>query len=115
MYIQHNDFRIARKRSHLTQTDFAFILNLYDHNTVSNWERGANRPLLESLLSYHLIFDLPIDDFFKEQKKIIAETLSNRIPLLIQQLKSEKPDFKQKLRIEFLESVLTKITAQANQ
>jgi transcriptional regulator with XRE-family HTH domain len=111
MHIQHNDLRIARKRSQLTQTDLSFILDLYDYNTVSKWEHGQHRPALESLLSYHLIFDLPIEAFFDGQKKAIAEILCKRIPLRIHQLQSENPDHQQKLRIAFLETVLTKITA----
>ena len=113
MFIQHNDLRVARKRSHLTQTDLAFILNLYDYNTVGKWEKGLHRPVLESLLSYHIVFEMPIDSFFAEQKKAIFETLSKRIPLRINQLNSENPDHQQKLRIAFLESVLSKISAPA--
>ena len=112
MFIQHNDLRVARKRSHLTQTDFAFILNLYDYNTVGLWEKGAHRPQLESLLSYHIVFEMPIDLFFAEQKKAIIETLCKRIPLRINQLKSGNPDHQQQMRIAFLESVLTRISAQ---
>ena len=111
MFIHHNDLRIARKRSRLTQTDLAIILQLTDHNTVSKWELGLHRPSLESLLSYNLIFDLPIEAFFEQKKTAIAETLTKQIQAHINALKSLNPDQHTKLRIAFMESVLVKITS----
>ncbi|QQK77846.1 helix-turn-helix domain-containing protein [Salicibibacter cibarius] len=57
-----------RKEHRLTQTELAKRLNVAP-TTVSAWEQGYNKPLMDKLVTMSKMFDVPIQDFFKEEKK----------------------------------------------
>lgn len=57
--------KYLRKRSELTQAELAKKLNVAI-TTVSTWERGGNRPLMDKIVLMSEIFNVPISYFFDE-------------------------------------------------
>jgi transcriptional regulator with XRE-family HTH domain len=112
MLIQHNFLRIVRKRTQLTQVDIASILKISDFANVSRWEHGHNKPNVEVLLVYHLLFATPIETLFDRQRNELQPIIIPRIRERISHLKSLASDLKVQSRIDFLESVLTRLTSQ---
>jgi len=50
-----------RKEKGLTQADLAKHLNLSTYSTVSLWEKGVNRPELETVKKLALLFGVSLD------------------------------------------------------
>lgn len=67
-----------RKQNNLTQDDLAKRLDVAK-TTVSTWERGANRPLMDKIVVMSDMFNVPISYFFDEPTEDIEIV---NIPLL---------------------------------
>jgi transcriptional regulator with XRE-family HTH domain len=111
MTIQQNNLRLYRKQSKLTQSDIAYIMALADYSNISHWELGHKMPNVDILLMYHLLFDIPTESFFERQKQELKEKIRERIKQLIEQLKSGISDAKVAMRVAFLESAFTRLSA----
>jgi len=111
MQIHHNYLRMCRKVSHLNQSDIAFIMRLPDSSSISRWEQGQTMPHIEVLMVYHLLFDIPIESLFERQKQSLSDRLTERIRLLLENLKVLEPSEKGSERISFLESTLARLSA----
>lgn len=109
MFIKHNYLRWYRKRSHLTQEDLIFILEIKDKSLVSRWEQGERKPDIYTLLAYHLLFDIPIEVLFARQRHKLIKYIHERISLRIKFLKDNRPDGHALKRIEFLNEILTRL------
>ncbi|MBK8954978.1 MAG: helix-turn-helix transcriptional regulator [Saprospiraceae bacterium] len=106
-----NYLRVYRKRSGLVQEDIAYLLNLPDYSNISRYEKGLRSPTTELLLTYHHLFDVPIESFYEQESESIRFTLIQRIKDLIQELKKENQiTLKNTLRIKFLEQVIIRLT-----
>lgn len=111
MLIQQNFLRIVRKRSQLTQIDIAAILKISDWSNVSRWEQGHRTPNVVVLLLYHLLFDIPIESLFDRQKNELKQIIVPRIEERIHYLSTFESDSKVQSRINYLGSVLARLTA----
>ena len=111
MTISHNHLRAFRKRSHLLQSDIAFLLEMKDNSNITRYEQGERPPNLNILLTYHLIFDSPVDTFLLPQKVKVFRKLIVRICELIADIEMEKPTAKNKHRIAFLKEVLSRLSS----
>jgi transcriptional regulator with XRE-family HTH domain len=111
MHIQHNYLKLVRKRSSLTQSDIAALLNLSDYSNICRWERGHHSPNMDALMLYHLLFDVPIETLFDRQKSEYRATILERIRAYLLRLKALDPDPKLIRRMGYLESTLTRLTA----
>lgn len=109
MFIQQNFLRIVRKRTQLTQIDIASIMKISDSANVSRWEHGMKNPGVEILLTYHLLFDIPIESLFDRQKQEMKEIIIPRIEERVRHLKALEQDPKIQSRINYLGSVLTRL------
>ena len=67
-----------RKQNNLTQDDLAKRLGVAK-TTVSTWERGSNRPLMDKIVVMSDMFNVPISYFFDEPTEDIQIV---NIPLL---------------------------------
>ncbi len=106
-----NYLRVYRKRSGLIQEDIAYLLNLPDYSNISRYEKGQRAPNTELLLTYHHLFDVPVESFYEQESEIVRLNLIQRIRALISELKEEKQiTLKNTLRIKFLEQVITRLT-----
>lgn len=101
-----------RKRSYLTQTDIAFLLGLPDRSIIAKWENGNHAPNLETIILYHLIFNIPHDTLFHESKEFFADRMSERIKQLIDVLSKGPADKHLRYRIEFLEAAFKRLSEQ---
>lgn len=111
MLIQHNYLAKHRKQLHLTQSDIAFCLNLADYSSICRFEQGVRNPNLETLIIYHLLFDISIESLFDRQKQELQQGARTRIILLIEKLKSEPTSTSTARRLETLQSILTRLTS----
>lgn len=109
MLIQHNYLRLFRKRSHLTQSDIAYILQLPDYANVSRWEQGHRKPNLETLITYHLLFNIPIESLFERQRHELKGRVKERLAQRISELKTLSHEPKVDSRIRFLDSILSRL------
>ncbi len=106
-----NYLRVYRKRSELIQDDIAFILDLPDYSNISRYEKGQRTPTLELLLTYHHLFDVPIESFFEQESDIVKLKLIQRIIQLVPELKKEQQiTLKNTQRIRFLEGTIKRLT-----
>jgi transcriptional regulator with XRE-family HTH domain len=111
MLIQHNFLRVVRKRTQLTQVDIASILKIPDFANVSRWEQGLKTPNVDILLSYHLLFDIPVESLFDRQKHELRRLLIPRVHERILYLKSLPGDPKVESRISHLAGTYTRLTS----
>lgn len=73
--------KYLRKRSEYTQADLAKKLDVAV-TTVSTWERGGNRPLMDKIVLMSDIFNVPISYFFdevNEDVKIVSVPILGQI------------------------------------
>jgi transcriptional regulator with XRE-family HTH domain len=105
-----NFLRIYRKRSPLTQSDIAYLLELPDYSSISRYEKSQRTPSIELLLVYHHLFNTSIEIFFEPQSYETLPVLVERIEHLISDLKKQDDVQNHTSRIKFLEEVLIRLT-----
>lgn len=103
-----NYLRLHRKRSPLSQLDIAYLVDTHFSN-ISKWEKGQRMPNIEILLTYHLLFNTSIEQFFEPQLNTIKPTLLSQIKRFIGEKKRENVP-KHKPSISFLNQTLTRLT-----
>lgn len=109
MLIQQNLLRLFRKRSDLTQADIASILRISDFSNVSRWEQGIRLPNVEVLMTYHLLFDIPIETLFERHKAELRQIIGPRIQERIDYLLTLGEDPKVICRVNFFSKALARI------
>lgn len=105
-----NYLKVYRKRSGLIQEDIAFILDLPDYSNISRYEKGQRTPSIELLLTYHHLFDVPIESLFEQESEIIKLKLIQRLIQLVPELKKDQITLKSTQRIRFLEETIKRLT-----
>lgn len=110
MNIKHNFLRIFRKRTQLTQLDIASVLKVSDYANVSRWENGVKKPNVEVLLSYHLLFGVPVEQLFDRQKEELRSAIIPRINDRIAYLRTLPEDYKTLSRINYLAGTAMRLT-----
>jgi len=105
-----NYLKLYRKKSPLTQSDIAFLLDLPDYSNISRYENSQRVPNIDLLITYHYLFKTPIESFFKLQSNEILISLRQRIELLIKELRASSTAMHNGSRIQFLEAVLVSLT-----
>lgn len=109
-----NCLKIIRKKSHLPQSVVAFLLDASNATSLSLCENGFKRANIETLLHYHLLFDVPIECLYKEKKAAIKQTLIKRLGMLITEYTLEKQSPKVDRVLSFLRSTLRRLTDEPN-
>lgn len=110
MVRQPNYLRLYRKKSPLTQSDIAFLLQRPDYSNISRCEKGQRAPNIDLLITYHYLFKVPIESFFELQSQEKLISLKQRIELLIGELKESPIQMNYKLRIKYLEDTLVALS-----
>jgi len=105
-----NYLRMYRKKSPLTQSDMGFLVGLKDLSNISRYEKGLRQATIEFLLNYHHIFEISIETFYESQSELIKEHLTERIQMLILEIKKSNNTLKNNLRINFLNQVIIRLT-----
>jgi len=104
-----NYLRVYRKRSGLIQEEIAFLLDLPDYSNISRYEKGQRTPSIEILITYHLLFNCPIESFFTQESEQIRQKLIPRLNELIQEIKKQQITLKDTPKINFLEEVIIRL------
>lgn len=114
MVIHHNQLRGCRRKSALTQSDVAFLMNLPDGCNISRYERGERTPSFDMIVIYQLLFDIRIESLFQHQNSRLQSELLTRIKQLIENLRPNQKIPKVSQRIKFLESIFSKLSNLKN-
>ena len=109
MSLHLNSLGFHRKLSPLTQSDIAILLDLPDHSVICRYEKGSRPPSIETLLVYHLIFDVTIESLLKIQREAVRAEIIYLVQLLLRNLKARDKIPKIRRRITFLEEALTRL------
>lgn len=109
MLIQQNQMRSYRKGSRLTQADVAFIMAVADNNLISCWESGKRKAHTDDLLTYHLLFDIPISHERRLRALDMAAIILDRVNQRIDELRPHEKNLRLHYRIAFLESVASRL------
>jgi transcriptional regulator with XRE-family HTH domain len=107
-----NYLRVYRKKTPLTQSDIAFLLDMDDYSSISRYEKGKRVPSIDLLIMYHFLFNVPIEDFFEEKSLTITSKLNLRIKELIAKLKSDTTTSNNLQRAKYLEEVIINLNSQ---
>jgi len=110
MLRQPNYLRLYRKKSPLTQSDIAFLLQLTDYSNISRYEKGHRVPNIDLLITYHFLFKVPIESLFELQSNEMLVNLKQRIELLIKELRESSTAMHNRSRIQFLEEALMSLS-----
>lgn len=110
MFIPHHDLRMHRKRSGITQDDLAYLFGLSAYKTIVRWESGLRQPEVEHLLSYHLLFNVPLESLLSHHVVSVSTCLQKRLNERIAHLKQQNED-KEGRRISFMNSALESLGA----
>lgn len=109
-----NYLRMYRKKSPLTQSDVGFLVGIKDISNISRYEKGLRQATIEFLLNYHHLFEISIERFYEPQSELIKEHLTERIQMLILEIKKSNNTLKNNPRINFLNQVIIRLTNYKN-
>lgn len=109
MLIQQNQMRSHRKGSRLTQSDVAFVMGIDDSTLISRWENGRRKAHADDLLTYHLLFHIPVDEQLKPRALDVAAIILERVNERIDELKPHEKNLRLHYRISYLESVASRL------
>lgn len=104
-----NYLRLYRKRSPLTQSDIAYLLQMPDVSNVSRYEKGQRNVNLMMLLAYHHLFRVSIEDFFEQDSYQVKINILDRATSLSTYLKDHQ-DLSSESRIKYLEETIIRLT-----
>ena len=90
----------------------AFIMGMSEGTIISKWEQMRRKANSIVILTYHLVFDIPLESPYKEQAGDLARFSAERIALRVQELKALAPDPRVRHRVSFLESVVARLNGQ---
>lgn len=106
----HHDLRSYRKKTCLTQQDISELLGTKDVTQVSRLETGPISPQLEFTLLYHLLFNIPMSNFFPSQKEGMRKRLLLRIPNIINEIRCLPPCPENDEKVACLSKILSDLT-----
>lgn len=105
-----NTMQNYRKQSKLVLEDVSYLLGIDAYN-LSRYENAKRKPSIDTILTYHILFDAELTKLFQEQYQFLTSELITRIKRLIQKLhKEQPPKFAQ--RIGKLGLVLNRLTTK---
>ena len=104
-----NYLRMYRKKSPLTQSDMGFLVDIKHISNISRYEKGQRKPSIEILITYHLLFNCPIESFFTQESEQVRQKLIPRLKELIQEIKKQQITLKDTPKINFLEEVIIRL------
>jgi len=101
-----NYIRTYRKRACLTQEDVAFLLGTKSGAGISRHETFKQKPDLQTLLAYEVLFRAPVRHLFSGTHEKVEQKLLRRIRLLIRKLTDAEAGRRGKRKIEILTAYL---------
>lgn len=101
--------RKYRKDSIFNQKDISELLGTQDIIQVSQNETSSIHSQIELMLLYHILYKVPLDNFFPEQKQALIKRLRIRIPNIIDEWKCIPVNEIVISKIEYLQQLLFRI------
>ncbi|MBS1619281.1 MAG: helix-turn-helix transcriptional regulator [Bacteroidetes bacterium] len=101
---------MLRKRSRLTQADMAFIMGLPDNAIVSRWEQMKRKADSIALLTYHLVFGVPVEPPHVDNARRMAFGISERAGERVSELEGLPAHPRVAHRIAFLRAVIARLS-----
>ena len=98
----------SRTDADVTQQDVAFLLNI-DTGNLARYENEKRSPTPEILLSYHILFGIPISELLTPLQKEVTKNLIKRSKLLLTQPKAKHTP-KSKHSIAYIQAVVNDIS-----
>ena len=80
--------RRTRSDADVMQQDVAFLLNI-DTGNLTRYEKERRMPTPEILLTYHILFGVPISDLLSPLLKKVKKNLIKRNSLLLTERKTQ--------------------------
>ena len=108
----NNYLKAYRKQSGLSQKDISYLIDKPSLSTVSKYEHGSATPTLETALSLHILYQVPIHKLFPKLYKTCEYKILQRLDCLSVTY-TKSTERKDKAKVSFFESIITKI-AQRN-
>jgi DNA-binding XRE family transcriptional regulator len=108
-----NYIRTHRKRTHLTQSEVAFLLGSKTSAHVCRHERLEQTPNLQTLLAYEILFHTPVRNLYGGVHQDVEQKLLRRIRLLIQKLATSGYSRMKARKIEILNELLNEQSLSA--
>ena len=99
-----------RKHSHLKQIDMNVLCNKEQSVTLSRYEKGDYLPDVETLLTYAIVFNVPVSSLLPEYCTELRKRLTKKIKALSHKLGSEHFTYSRSKRKAFLDSLFTRIS-----
>ncbi|HZK68587.1 MAG TPA: helix-turn-helix transcriptional regulator [Paludibacter sp.] len=100
-----NLLRTYRKRTELSIEDVSRLLNMEDSSTLSRCERGYRKPNLEIIFTYHILFEVTVEQLFENELKHTYVKIAKNIDPLIEELKNQDASRKVESKISLLNSL----------
>jgi len=60
-----NLLRTYRKKTELSIENISYLLSMQDSSTLSRCERDSRKPSLEIIFTYHILFQVSIENYLK--------------------------------------------------
>ena len=80
-----NYLRVHRRRSGLTQAELEWLLGA-SGGSVSLHERFENSPVLDTAISYEIVFRTPVSEIFAGRRDALAREIEARLAEMEEQL-----------------------------
>jgi len=110
MFWNNNLFKTIRKKSPLLISDLRVLLGQKCWSGLSRVEAGKQKPTLEIVILYHIIFDAPLESLLEQDIYQLKKVLVARAQEQVDALRSQPSDVEIFDRITYLERVYEKCT-----
>jgi transcriptional regulator with XRE-family HTH domain len=101
--------RTHRRKTQLTQSDVAYLINLKDNSSISRCEKGDRPPTVDIILTYQLLFETHLGELLIAHREKIKNRIASRIKPLIASIEQEPPSDKTIARMEYLKQALKRL------
>lgn len=105
---KRNNLRYYRARNGLSLSDTSFLLDM-DTGNLSKYEKRELTPTLKVAISYHLLFDLPLETLIDHDFKKIQSKLIDRLFHLAEELNERNRTKNVNNRIEAVHNLITRL------
>jgi transcriptional regulator with XRE-family HTH domain len=104
-----NYLQASRKKTVLTQADMVALTGVCDQPHISKIEKGNVNPTIHTLITYHLVFEKPIEYLISMEIDEVKNKLKKRLEFHVNQLSEELPFMSNAKRIQSLQDLLTRL------
>lgn len=100
-----NYLRMYRKRSGLSQHEVAFLLGWETGTLVSRYERGTQRPSLDTVFAYEAAFGVPTHELFAGIFQKVEDNIKKRAQVLARKLSAATPSQNANRKLDLLNNL----------